>query len=151
MDALLKRLGEAPIAGLFSLLIVWAGMALGHSLIVVQHSSNAMGAGDTLFSVVLGFTGFALVWVGMKRPENQATLLGYLGGNLIWCGWFEWTWRYTAHFLNVEGIYDGEFMILSPELLMIQATTLIAVALLIFFGANKDTPLPHVYVVSPQL
>ena len=32
-----------------------------------------------------------------------------------------------------------EVMILSPELLMIQATTLIVVACLIFFGANKDT------------
>ncbi|MBT5890810.1 MAG: hypothetical protein HOH24_04005 [Chromatiales bacterium] len=114
-------------------------MALGHSLIVLQHSTNAMGLGDSLFSIALGFTGFALVWVGMKRPENQATILGYLGGNLIWCGWFEWTWRYTAHFLGIEGIYDGEFLILSPELLMIQATTLIAVGMLIFFGANKDT------------
>ena len=32
-----------------------------------------------------------------------------------------------------------EVMILSPELLMIQATTLLVVAMLIFLGANKDT------------
>ncbi len=139
MNDLAKRLGEAPVAGLFSLLIVWAGMALGHSFIVLQHSNSPMGAADSFGSFLVGLAGFSLVWVGMKRPENQATILGYLGGNLIWCGWFEWTWRYTAHFLNVEGIYDGEYMILSPELLMIQATTLIVVAMLIFFGANKDT------------
>jgi hypothetical protein len=75
----------------------------------------------------------------MKRPENQATLLGWIGGGLIWCGWFEWTWRYTAHFLDIQPVLDGDLMILSPELLMIQATTLLVVALLIFFGANKDT------------
>ena len=139
MENLLKKLPTAPAAGIFSLLVVWCGMALGHSLVVIQHSASPMGLGDTLISIGMGFLGFVLVWVGMKRPENQATIMGYLGGNFIWCGWFEWTWRYTAHFLNIEGIYDGEYLILSPELLMIQATTLIVVAMLIFFGANKDT------------
>jgi hypothetical protein len=111
-----------------------------------------MGFFDSAFSFAMGLGGCALVWIGMKKPEVQGTVLGYLGGNLIWCGWFEWTWRYTAHFLDVEGVMDTmtytaadgakvteEVMILSPELLMIQATTLIVVAMLVFFGANKDT------------
>jgi len=152
MESVVKRIAEQPVAALFSLLMVWSGLALGHSQVVLQHGSLPMGALDTLFSVAIGFAGFALVWVGMKKPENQATVLGWIGGGLIWCGWFEWTWRYTAHFLNIEGITDTmsipgeggavesmEVMILSPELLMIQATTLLVVALLIFFGANKDT------------
>ena len=152
MQSLIKRLGETPTAGIFSLLLVWCGLAIGHALVVTQHAASPMGMLDTVFSFIFGFSGFVLVWIGMKRPENQATLLGWLGGNLIWCGWFEWTWRYTAHFMKIEGINDTmtipaadgtsqtmEFMILSPELLMIQATTLIVVALLIFFGANKDT------------
>jgi len=132
-------MGETPVAGLFSLLMVWCGLSLGHSLIVIQHGALPMGAIDTAVSMAFGFGGFTLVWIGMKRPENQATILGYLGGNLIWCGFFEWTWRYTAHSLNIEPVLDNGLMILSPELLMIQATTLIVVALLIFFGANKDT------------
>jgi hypothetical protein len=139
MDTVLKRISESPVAGLFSLIMVWCGLALGHSLVVIQHSSLPMGAMDTAISWSLGFGGFALVWVGMKRPENQATILGYLGGNAIWCGFFEWTWRYTAHALNIQPVLDDGMMILSPELLMIQATTLIVVTLLIFFGANKDT------------
>jgi hypothetical protein len=36
-------------------------------------------------------------------------------------------------------VLDDGMMILSPELLLIQATSLLVVALLIFFGANKDT------------
>ncbi|MEJ2138570.1 MAG: hypothetical protein P8Y61_03815 [Gammaproteobacteria bacterium] len=139
METLVKRLTAQPLAGIFSLLMVWFSLALGHSLVVLQHGSLPMGLTDTLFSVALGFAGFALVWVGMKRPENQATLLGWIGGGFIWCGWFEWTWRYTAHWLAIEPVMDSGMVILSPELLMIQATTLIAVALLIFFGANKDT------------
>ena len=139
MDTLVKRLGEAPIGGIFSLVMVWFGLALGHTQVVLQHSSLPMGLLDSSISWILGFGGFALVWVGMKRPEEQATILGYIGGSLIWCGFFEWTWRYFGHWLDVEPVMDQDMMILSPELLMIQATTLIVVSMLIFLGANKDT------------
>ena len=152
MESFVRRIGEQPHAGVFSLLMVWFSLALGHSLVVIQHGSLPMGALDTTLSFLIGLGGFALVWVGMKRPENQATLLGWIGGGLIWCGWFEWSWRYMAHSLNIQGVSDTmtipgadgtpevmEVVILSPELLLIQATTLLVVALLIFFGANKDT------------
>jgi len=112
MDSILQRISKTPYVGIFSLIMVWCSLALGHSLVVLQHASNPMGAFDTAFSVVLGFAGFVLVWVGMRRPENQATLLGWLGGSLIWCGWFEWTWRYTAHYLEIEPILDDGMMIL---------------------------------------
>jgi hypothetical protein len=139
VNSALERIGESPLAGYFSILIVWFGLALGHSLVVLQHSTFEMGGVDTVLSWTLGFGGFVLVWIGMKREENQATILGYLGGNLIWCGWFEWTWRYFGHWLGIEPVMADGMMILSPELLMIQATTLLVVAMLIFLGANKDT------------
>lgn len=139
MEQALKQIGK-PAAAIFSLLMVWFGMALGHSLVVLQHSSLPMGVIDTTLSWSLGLFGFALVWIGMRpRSEAQATILGYLGGNFIWCGIFEWTWRYYAHWLELEPIMADGFMILSPELLLIQATTLLVVAMLIFLGANKDT------------
>jgi hypothetical protein len=137
MDTILKRLGDSPIGGIFSLLMVWFGLALGHTQVVLQHSSLPMGLLDTSLSWILGFGGFALVWIGLKRPEEQATILGYIGGSLIWCGFFEWTWRYFGHWLGIEPIMDQGMMILSPELLMIQATTLIVLSMLIFLGANK--------------
>lgn len=139
METFINRISRQPLAGIFSLLMVWCSLALGHSLVVIQQANFDMGAIDSLISLSLGFVGFALVWVGMKRPENQATLLGWIGGGLIWCGWFEWTWLYAAHSLGIEPVMDQGMMILSGELLLIQATTLIVVALLIFFGANKDT------------
>jgi hypothetical protein len=139
VNRVFERFSEAPLAGFFSLLMVWFGLALGHSLVVLQQATFAMGPLDTALSWSFGFGGFALVWVGMKRPENQATILGYLGGNLIWCGWFEWTWRYFGHWLGIEPVMADGMMILSPELLMIQATTLLVVGMLIFLGANKDT------------
>jgi len=140
MDSVVERLGKQPLLGLMSLLIVWGGLALGHSLVVLQVAATG-GAGllDGMISWPMGFLGFVLVWIGMKRSETQGTILGYIGGNLIWCGSFEWSWRYFSHSLGIQPVMDKGFAILSSELLMIQATTLIVISLLIFLGANKDT------------
>lgn len=140
LNRLVERITETPLAGIFSLLIVFFGLALGHTIVVSQHLiTGGMSVVDTVVSLTLGATGFTLVWIGLKRPENQATLLGYLGGNLIWIGIFEWTWLYFSHWLAIEPVLDQGMMILSPELLLIQATGLIVVSILIFLGANKDT------------
>ncbi len=140
MDVLLKRLNEQPLLGLTCLLVVWGGLALGHSLVVLQHAFiGKLIVLDAAVSWSMGFAGFALVWIGMKRAETQATVLGYLGGNLVWCGFFEWTWRFFAHSLAIEPVLDEGMMILSPELLVIQATVFLVLSLLIFLGANKDT------------
>ena len=140
MDSFLKRINDAPLAGLVSLPIVFCGLALGHALVVSQHAlTGGMSVVDTTISMTLGSCGLVLIWIGLKRPENQATLLGYLGGNLIWIGFFEWTWLYFSHWLGIEPVMDDGMIILSPELLMIQATALLVFTVLVFLGANKDT------------
>jgi hypothetical protein len=129
-----------PWAGFACLLIVFCGLALGHSLVVLQeHLIGPVSAIDTVVSLGMGFAGICLVWLGLHRPETPATALGYLGGSLIWCGIFEWTWRYFGHWLRLEPVTDNGIPILMPGLQMIQATSLIVIVLLVFFGANKDT------------
>ena len=140
MQELSIQLNKPPLAGIFCVLLVWCGLALGHSLVVLQvEATGGFSLIDSVFSIILGFSGFVLVWIGMKQPENQATVLGYIGGSLIWCGLFEWTWRYSSHLLKIEPVMDDGMIILSGELLMIQATTLLVVSMLLFLGANKDT------------
>ncbi|MFW2404527.1 MAG: hypothetical protein ACN4GT_07155, partial [Gammaproteobacteria bacterium] len=140
MENSLERLTKQPVIGFICLITVFCGMALGHSLVVLQHSfTGGPTALNTLICAVMGIAGFTLVWIGLNKPEAQATVLGYIGGNLIWIGVFEWIWLSFAHWMKVEPIYDRGMMILSPELLIIQATGMIVVAMLIFLGANKDT------------
>jgi hypothetical protein len=125
---------------LLSLALVLSGLALGHSLVVTQWGlTGGISVLDSMVSATLAITGFTLVWIGLKRPETQATMLGYAGGNLIWVGLFEWTWHYFGHWLKLEPIMDGEFEIIAPGLLMIQSTGLLVIGLLIFLGSNKDT------------
>jgi len=120
--------------------VVFCGLALGHTLVVLQSQmTGEFVAIDTAISMALGIIGVCLVWRGLSRPEHQATLLGYLGGNLIWVGFFEWTWKYFGEWLKLEPVMDKGTPILMPGLLMIQATSLIVIVLLVFFGANKDT------------
>lgn len=140
MESRLEKFTKPPYVGAISLVLVWFGLALGHSTVVLQHSiTGGVSVIDTLVSATIGISGFVLVWIGLNRPENQATMLGYIGGNLIWIGLFEWTWLYFAHWLGLEPVLDDGMVILSAELLLIQATTLLVIAMLIFLGANKDT------------
>ena len=133
-------LNSSATGGLLALVTVFCGLALGHTVVVLQSQMTAGSSGlDTAVSMGLGSLGVFLVWKGLSRPENQATLLGYLGGNLIWVGFFEWTWHYFGEWLKLEPVTDKGIPILMPGLLMIQATSLIVIVLLIFFGANKDT------------
>ena len=65
MSNFLTRIETTPGAGVFSLIMVWCGLALGHSWVVIQHGVLPMGATDTFVSIALGFGGFAMVWAGM--------------------------------------------------------------------------------------
>ncbi|MEZ5565091.1 MAG: hypothetical protein R3F24_06035 [Gammaproteobacteria bacterium] len=140
MSQWLAKMEQAPRAGIFCLVVVFMGLALGHSLLVLQrYFTGPPSSLDTVISMVLGSVGVALVWHGLKKEENQATWLGYIGGILIWTGWFEWTWEYFSYWLALQPVMDGDIPVLSPGLLMIQSTALIVILLLIMFGANKDT------------
>jgi hypothetical protein len=135
-----KRLSTSHWGGLFALAMVWMGLAVGHSQVIVQRSvAGGIGTVDTVVGMITGVLGFTLVWIGLKKSEDQATLLGYLGGSLIWVGIFEWTWEYFGHWLALTPIMADDIPILMPGLQMIQSTSLIVIAMLIFLGTNKDT------------
>jgi hypothetical protein len=135
-----RQIATGPAAGILSLVTVFCGLALGHSLVVLQERLTGGVSGlDTVVSMAIGSLGIALMWAGLRHREVQATLLGYLGGNLIWVGFFEWTWRSFGEWLNLQPIMDRGIPIINSGLLMIQATTLIVIVMLIYLGANKDT------------
>ncbi len=140
MQNLAARLENSSLAGWFGLLMVFFGLAVGHSAVVLQrHLTGGISLLDSSMSLVLGAAGLVLLWIGLKRDENQATILGYLAGSLIWVGIFEWTWEYFGHWLELKPVMDDGMAILMPGLLMIQSTSLLVIVLLFFLGANKDT------------
>ncbi len=140
MTNLAKRLETSSLGGWFGLVMVLFGLAVGHAMVILQrHFTGGISVLDSAISMTLGAGGLVLLWIGLKRSENQATILGYLAGSLIWVGIFEWTWEYFGHWLQLEPIMDDGMPILMPGLLMIQSTSLLVIVLLFFLGANKDT------------
>ena len=70
METLFKRLNNQPLLGAFSLVLVFSGLALGHTVVVLQHGfTGGLNLLDTLISAFLGSLGFVLVWIGMKRRD----------------------------------------------------------------------------------
>ena len=137
---LLRNVDKQPLAGILCLITVFCGLALGHTMVVLQWATTGgISVVDTLVSASIGTIGLVLVWKGLDRPENQATIMGYVGGLFIWVGFFEWTWHYFGHWLQLTPVMDGDIPILMPGLLMIQSTSLIVIMMLIFLGMNKDT------------
>lgn len=131
---------KQPLSGLLCLVTVFCGLALGHTTVVLQWQfTGGVSLLDTVISMSLGSLGLVLVWIGLKKPEAPATVLGYIGGTLIWVGFFEWTWHYFGHWLKLEPVMDGDIPILAPGLMMIQASSLLVITMLIFLGMNKDT------------
>lgn len=140
MANLLKTIQKPPLAGIAALVTVWFGLAIGHAAIVIQHSlTGGPTPANSIVSAVFATIGFTLVWIGLKKPEGLATLLGYVGALCIWNGLFEWTWEHFGHWLALDPVMDGDIPILAPGLQIIQISSLIVVGLLILFGANKDT------------
>jgi hypothetical protein len=94
MEHAVSVLARPPWFNVIAVLLVMGGIALGHSAVILQWQiTGGYSLLDSFVSLAIGSTGVALVWRGLKRPELPATLMGYLGGNLIWLGFFEWTWH----------------------------------------------------------
>jgi hypothetical protein len=97
--------------------------------------------GTLLFtaSVLLTTVGFVLVWIGFKKDELSATLLGFMGGALIFMYGVEPSFALFADLLEIQPLVANGFTSLTPNLLLMEASLVIYLVILIFLGANKDT------------
>jgi len=140
MTKAVSVLTRPPWFNIIAVLLVMGGIALGHSAVILQwRITGGYSLADSLVSLAIGSAGVTLVWRGLKQAELPATVMGYLGGNLIWLGFFEWTWHAFGNWMGLEPVTDQGFEILSPGLQVIQATSVLVLVLLIFLGSNKDT------------
>ena len=93
---------------------------------------------------MIGAVGLAVVWQGLRRQELAATVLGMLGGWLVWLGWFEQSFTFFAGLYGVPafavepGVPGG--YVATPNANMLQATVSILLALFVVYGLfNRET------------
>jgi hypothetical protein len=129
---------DRPLLGLLIFISVLCQKPLAHAINVLQHTAFE-GTPRYVAGAMVGLVGFAVVWNGLKRPELQATVCGFVGGALIWMGWFEHGFEFFAHALAIPPLVQDGVQRLSPNLLLIEATLVPYLAILILFGANRET------------
>ncbi|MCB0770870.1 MAG: hypothetical protein KDC00_10750, partial [Flavobacteriales bacterium] len=108
-------------------------MPLGHTLMVVLE--NGFGAAVFTSALIVGSIGFAMLWWGVARPMRDlyATLLGAIGGVLVWTGWVEFSFVWVARKLSVAPLMvDGEVATKPEYLVMVSSLGLLGSMLLMF-------------------
>lgn len=139
---MLGKFYRPPFIGIIAFVTVIMAQPLGHSLFVML--KTLFGSADGMSfsaSFLCGLVGFAMVWVGLKKKETAATWLGFIGAILIWTGWFEFTWEFFAHLLNVQSIVNEVTgaLVMGPGLQIIQASGILMFATTLLLYFNRDT------------
>jgi hypothetical protein len=132
------RLYSRPMLGLlaFSVPLIWKPVA--HCVSVLSHSAMH-GPVLVVGSTVLTLLGFFLVWIGFRKDELTATLLGLAGGSLIFMFGVEPSFAMFAGLMDVAPLTQDGQTFLTPNLVVMEASLVVYLVVLIFTGANKDT------------
>ena len=140
---LLGSLHRPPWVGLLAFVIVFVVQALGHTvMIVMEHYWPGPGyLYESAFA--MGALGAVLLFLGMRHPnEVAATWYGFWAGTLLWTGWIEFSFVWSADFLGVQDLADphkpGAIATKNEYLVMMSSIGVMA-ATLTYFLLNKET------------
>lgn len=119
--------------GALAFLVVLLLMPLGHALMVLLE--RVFGAAVFVSAVTVGALGIGLLWWGVARPgrEHYATLLGALGGVLVWTGWVEFSFVWMAGKLGVQPLMENGEVVTKPEYLVMLSSIGLLGTMLLFY------------------
>lgn len=127
-----------PLVGLLALFVAFLGTPLSHSLSVIAYRLFGRDQAHLLL-LPLGLLALVLLWIAVRsRNESTGTLLGYLSALLIWVGWAAYSFKFNEITLGLP-MADVEGSPRPMNLLFIQGSVGICVAVLAYFVLDKDT------------
>ncbi|MFZ9653689.1 MAG: hypothetical protein ACO3A8_10120 [Steroidobacteraceae bacterium] len=121
-----------------ALFVAFLGTPLTHSLSVTGY--RVLGREQSyLVFLPLGLLAFALLVAAVRsRKESTATVLGYISALLIWAGWAAYAFKFNEISLQMPmATVAGSAR--PVNLLFIQGSVGICVAILAYFVLDKDT------------
>ena len=132
-----KKYYQAPLPAIIAVAIVYFWQGMGHAIMyLMEHRwfpNNVF-----LAAFIIGVVGVVMVWVGRDKSENAATLLGFLGGSLIWLSWCEFSFVFVADELSVADIRWGAKDTKAEYRVMLSSIG-VMFSTLMFFFFNRDT------------
>jgi hypothetical protein len=127
-----------PVVGLVAVTAGLLGQWLRHAIWPL--TETWFGAFQYPGLIVIGAIGFGIIAYGLNKAEIPASVAGYVGGLLIWIGWFEFTFHYFADRFGIEPFRASERLVSSPDLNLVQASFPILLAMLLLYGfLNSQT------------
>lgn len=127
--------------GILSFMIVLLLMPIGHALMILNE--HIMGHYKLLGAFIIGFVGLIILAIGIVKNNKAAlaTILGLLGGILIWTGWIEFSFVWIAEKLKVSPLMkDGEITTKPEYLVMLSSLGLLMTFIVLFmFSRTKCT------------
>jgi len=125
------------IYGIAAFMIVLLLMPIGHALMVLNEKllTNHMFLG----AFCIGILGFIALQIGVRfnQKKGLATLLGLLGGILVWTGWVEFSFVWIAHKLEVQPLIENGEISTKPEYLVMLSSLGLLVSMLTYFVFSK--------------
>ena len=127
-----------PMPGLVAFTLAFLSQWLGHS--VWAFIRGAFPGYVEAVSLLVGAVGAGLIWAGLKRAEAPATWLGFLGGLLVWVGWFEFTFEFYAGMFRIPEYTSPTGLPVFAGATVLMATLPIMLALFLLYGIyNRQT------------
>jgi hypothetical protein len=124
--------------GLLAIMIVLFSIPLGHTLMVLN--DNIIGYNKYQVAGLIGTLGIILLFIGIKlnHLSVQATILGFLGGILVWTGWIEFSFVWVAEKLKVAPLMENnEIATRSEYLVMMSSVGLLSAVIFIFLFTDS--------------
>ena len=141
-SSLVSRIARPPWIGLTAFVIVFVVQGLGHTVMILME--NIFGEQYVYQSAAfMGALGAVMLWWGMKhKSEVVGTWLGFWAGTLLWTGWVEFAFVWSANYLGVPDLMDtraaGEIAT-KAEYLVMMSSIGVLMATLVFFTLNPET------------
>jgi hypothetical protein len=141
-NRLMQLLYRPPYVGLLAFVVVFLVQGLGHTVMILMET---IFGHEYVYEIAFatGAVGAVLLFIGMKsRNEVSATWLGFWAGTLLWTGWVEFAFVWSANFLGVPDVMDkhmaGQIATKAEYMVMMSSVGLLG-SNLVYFMLNKET------------
>lgn len=142
-SGIMSLLYRPPWVGLLAFVIVFVVQALGHTVMIVMEDVWPGHEYVYQSAFAMGAVGAVLLFLGMRhRNEVAATWYGFWAGTLLWTGWIEFSFVWSANYLGVPDLMDknvpGEIAT-KAEYLVMMSSIGVMMSTLVYFLMNKET------------
>ena len=126
-----------PAIGLIALTVTFLGQPLARALNRVLLAW--LGDWAIVGFAVVGVAGVLLVATHLTAEENRASIAGFIGGLLIWRGFFDGPLRFFADWFSVPPVDFGGFPLGGRYALLMSSLSIMLAMLLLYGLMNRET------------